>query len=319
MGLEVGGRVQLEVGFEWKNFVIGVDKNDGFYLGTSTVDELTIFVRAKTPGLSVRGKLGPLEMQATDGADLNLNGTLDATETSVLVATLKIDLRDPTNDGRLTMTELTNVGAFSQIVAAHFIRCRMRTRRISSCIWTWESATLVFRKLPPILPCTGVLKAVIQLPPPRPLAIHRRSGSAIFRLTPGKRSRVLRAPILDQINSVLAPVKPFIQVLQTPLPIISQIAGRDFTLLDFAEVFGGKVPPSTKKFIKALKDLDNVVSIVSSISATGMIPLGQLMPDVFPNGKAEFQIAVVAAGWPICAVPISPRSIQPRSPTPLVR
>ncbi len=77
---------------------------------------------------------------------------------------------------------------------------------------------------------------------------------------------------------MLAPVRPVIEVLQTPLPVISQIAGRNFTLLDMAElfvpIFGGEASPETRRFIKAAADLNSLMNFVQNVSASGKIDLG---------------------------------------------
>ncbi len=80
-----------------------------------------------------------------------------------------------------------------------------------------------------------------------------------------------------------------IEVLQTSLPIISQLAGRSFTLLDLAElfvpVFGGYLSPATREFIKAASDLISLTNFVQQVSASGRISLGsyQLSGGVAPG------------------------------------
>ncbi len=102
-------------------------------------------------------------------------------------------------------------------------------------------------------------------------------------IDPGQAIQSFAKPILERVNAVLAPVRPVIEVLQTPLPIISQLAGRPFTLLDMAEsfgpIFGGQLGPTTRQFIKAASDLSNLVNFVQQVSASGNISLGSYRLD----------------------------------------
>ncbi len=97
-------------------------------------------------------------------------------------------------------------------------------------------------------------------------------------IDPGQVIQSFAKPVLDRVNAVLAPVKPVLEVLQKPLPLISQLAGRDYTLLDLAElyvpIYGGEISPETKRFIKAAKDLLSLIDTVNQISASGSISLG---------------------------------------------
>jgi len=80
------------------------------------------------------------------------------------------------------------------------------------------------------------------------------------------------------VNAILAPVQPVLSVLQAPLPILSQLAGKPFTILDIAEqfgpLFGGSIGKDTRRFIKAAADLNALVTTVQQIGSTGMINLG---------------------------------------------
>ncbi len=122
LGLDVDGQVQLELGFDWE-LTFGLDKSKGFYITTGVSDELRIALEATVPGFNATGTLGFLQVNVTDGTDLNGNNTIEANEKTRLVASMNVDIRDPgtgaNNDNLLILSELTNAGA-PTVIAASF-------------------------------------------------------------------------------------------------------------------------------------------------------------------------------------------------------
>ncbi len=57
--------------------------------------------------------------------------------------------------------------------------------------------------------------------------------------------------VASQIGSVLAPIEPLVEVLTTPLPVLSQLAGHNIDLVDLASTLGF-CSPSTADFINAV-------------------------------------------------------------------
>ena len=81
------------------------------------------------------------------------------------------------------------------------------------------------------------------------------------------------SPLLEKIQEVTEPLQPIIDIVTTPLPVLSDL-GLEITLLDIAKATG-KVSPG---FVSALETILDVVSIINSIeiSTDGalLIPLG---------------------------------------------
>ena len=352
IGLDVDGQVQLDVGFDWE-LGFGLDKNKGFYLTTGVSDEIRVALMATIPNFSAKGKLGFLEVDVTDGADLNRNGTIEANEKTRVMASINVDLRDPgvgpNNDNRLTLSELSGA-SIPTVIAASFPGFRnggivsVASSSNGLTITTQgnhglasnnevvitgnESANGIWRI--EVLSSTQ-FRLLNSLPTPSPANIGKWSlygnhadiqlhlvgsvagnqnfpqietdltvgwafggtstsaNASIFgsapevwfrniEIDPGQVIQSFAKPILDRVNAVIAPVKPVIEILQTSLPIISQLAGRDFTLLDLAEmfvpIFGGEISPETRKFIKSASDLIQLVDFVNQVSASGRIQLG---------------------------------------------
>ena len=67
-------------------------------------------------------------------------------------------------------------------------------------------------------------------------------------------------PVLTQINNILAPIRPILEVLTVPLPGISRVAGHDITLLDLIESFANGDPDT-----QYIADLARIVEIVADM------------------------------------------------------
>ena len=72
------------------------------------------------------------------------------------------------------------------------------------------------------------------------------------------------APILEQVQKVTKPIEPIIDILQMRIPGVSELAGKDITLLDLAGIFGGT------RFDPALiKTLIDIVEVINALPTDG--------------------------------------------------
>ncbi|MFY7876758.1 MAG: calcium-binding protein, partial [Pirellula sp.] len=286
LGLDVNGQVQLDVGFDW-DLTFGLDRRGGFYLGTGVSDELKLAFEASTPGLSATAKLGFLTATATDGA--KMNGPNSATEFTRVKGAIHVDLRDPgvgpANDGKLFLTEIVSA-PLPQVVAAYFPatdaqgnptnNAQVRLHLIGSI-----NGNEAFPQIHTDLTVDWSFANA-----------STSAGSGSFGTVPvvafrnvqidvGQVLTSFAKPILERVNATLAPVQPVLAILQTALPILSQLSGRPYTILDLAEqfgpLFGGSVGKETKNFIKAVADLKNLIDTVNAVSSTGLVNLGDFV------------------------------------------
>ncbi len=84
--------------------------------------------------------------------------------------------------------------------------------------------------------------------------------------------------VLGEIDSVTAPLQPIIDILDTPLPVISQLAGRDFTMLDLVALFAddddiGYIQ-AVADVISLAQDLGDLGSLSSLAIPVGSFSLG---------------------------------------------
>ena len=70
--------------------------------------------------------------------------------------------------------------------------------------------------------------------------------------------------VLDQVNSVTAPVEPVIDVLATPIPLLSDLGSEDVTLLD---IFG--LPQETQDAVYSLQGIATLADLAETLTFSG--------------------------------------------------
>jgi Ca2+-binding RTX toxin-like protein len=78
------------------------------------------------------------------------------------------------------------------------------------------------------------------------------------------------APILEEIQRITKPIQPLVDILTSPIPVISDLAGEDITLIDIAGMFG-VVDPS---FIYAIADIITLINSIPTDAGDIIIPFG---------------------------------------------
>ena len=85
------------------------------------------------------------------------------------------------------------------------------------------------------------------------------------------------APILDPIAAALEPFQPIIEVLNTPIPVVSDIAGEPITLIDLATsyfVANGTISPETADFIVQAARIAALIGTLDDVVDAGFIDFG---------------------------------------------
>ncbi len=252
-GLEVDGNVVLGIGFDLR-LVFGFNKTDGFYLGTEggmEDPELVLEFSATIPGLHAGGSIFFLQLDVMDDPDAPSHFT----------GGFYVDLMDPNGDGKLTFAELSSAN-FEDIIhgelsaeadlnldiAASFGGNANFPRLLADFHLGWEWSL-----------SEGSSDPVIEF--------------NNLRLDLGTFISDVLGPILEEVQKITQPLQPIIDIATFRLPIFSELAGKDITLLDIAQGFG-YLDPETRKFIE---DVIAVVELINSIptgSGSIYIPLG---------------------------------------------
>ncbi|MBE3131920.1 MAG: hypothetical protein IMZ55_00460, partial [Acidobacteria bacterium] len=264
LGLDVNGLVQARVGFEM-DLGFGVSRADGVYFDVSPEDDLRVFFEVDVPVLEAQGQLGFLQIDLArlgreDLTDAQLEASgVDLADPATRATTgavnafrggFAIALTDPGGDGRLTLAELASAPAFGSIVSARLladasihldILASFSGSRAFPSIgselhiyWSFGDTT-DYELLPPVIDFTNV------------------------RLNMGEFFSDLLGPILGTIDDIIDPVRPILDVLTAPIPVISDLAG-DVSLADLGRLFGyGDVAD----FIFALDTIADLLEVVS--------------------------------------------------------
>ena len=93
-----------------------------------------------------------------------------------------------------------------------------------------------------------------------------------IQLDSGSMADKLLKPLLDEVGEFIEPFMPVIDTLTAPIPILSDIAGEPFTLLDLAGIFGSVDPA----FIETIADILDVISAIQGFINAPWLQLGSL-------------------------------------------
>lgn len=260
LGLDLQGNVRLDVGFDW-NLRFGLSKADGFYLllPDGRTDDLTLSLKATLPGFLATGELGILRVTARD----------DSTRPSALTGAFVIDLKDPTGDGHLTIDDLTSSGPLTNLIGARFdgeahVHLGLETslqgstdfpRIRADLLVDWQFANAA----------TGG-------------ATLGNRPSVVFdnvQVNAGDFINGVLGPVLRSANAVLDPMRPAIDLITSPIPGLSQLAGRPVTLIDVARAFGSSRIAKVVEFIDEVVTIDQLVRQFQAIATSGWIDLGE--------------------------------------------
>ena len=268
-GLEVDGNVVVSIGFDLK-FGFGFNKEDGFFFNTeSPADdpELVIEFKAEIPGLHAAGELLFLQLDVQDDAD----------DPSHFTGFFRVDLTDPNHDGKLTFAEITSSGTqFEDVIdwvlgaeadinldlIASFGGSAAFPRVLAEFHLDWLADT-----------DTGFGTPQIAFN-----NIYLDLGSFLSDFL---------GPILEKIQSITEPLQPILDLVQARIPVLSDLAGEDITLLTLAEVFG-LLEPSTVQFIE---DVIAIIELINSLEGLGegaiLIPFGSFNLVEDANGERK--------------------------------
>lgn len=289
-GLELNVSGSPSITFDWNMYLgFGVSLTDLFYVNTKpttdglpkTADneyvdsELEAGFKVKlttdedTP-FTATGTLFFLQLQATDAKLNATNGTDGTTNYSLFSGRFFVDLNDPgvggSKDDRLTFPELFKRGGTVKVIepgleAKADINLSLNLSVQGSKViprvladfnldWSWSLAS-------------G--------------ASPVKAGFNNVALDLGSFISDFLKPLCDQINGIIKPFDPILDALQTRIPVLSDLMGRDYTLLDLAVSFG--------KVDRRL--IDAVLQIRSLIADIAAMPSGQNI--IIPMGSiADF-------------------------------
>jgi hypothetical protein len=252
LGFDMNAGVNLTMDWSWL-FKFGVDMRQGFFLDTSTVNDLAVKVDAALVGGAV-AKLGFLQANADTIAG-KLNG---------LKGTFAIDLVDPSADGRLTFTEIASP-AFS--AASVFKTVLTADAGVHLALSVSAGGSAMLPKLLTDFRATWSFDATKKTGSPK-VAFDN------VRLDVGSLASDFIWPIVQKIQQVLEPTKTVLDknsgFLRQRVPVISDLLGRSVNFIEFGLMVEGRPYSDVKPFLDAY----DFVMGFQKPSGNVVVPLG---------------------------------------------
>ncbi|MDC0935626.1 hypothetical protein OAS39_05025, partial [Pirellulales bacterium] len=237
LGIEVDGSVKLETKFSF-DVGFGISKTEGVFLEVDGPDDITFDFVATLPELTATGKLGFLDLRVTD------NGTQFGGRFAMDIVGSRLTLNDfggnifDSTETTFTTGSFNDVGEFQAGDAAIKLELEamvegdsrfpsIRTDFIAS--WMYDAGSVS------AIDSSGFTNVEFA-------NVRFDAGAAISGFV---------GPVLDEVLEIVEPVRPVLEQLQARIPVISDLAGQEVTILDLAAMFG-YLPPETLDFIESL-------------------------------------------------------------------
>ncbi len=266
--MKVGYTFTLQFGF-------GVSKDSGFFIDTSNpIDPsnpnlMSLQFSATIPGFSATGRLGPFDVTATDIVDPKTGIGSNFT------GTLSLGMTGPStpSDGQLSLADLDSGMGFGDVVQASLSASAHVALQLTAGIF---SAGTTSFDLAAAMPRIGTEFHLDWQFDPQTDDFEGLAPSVSFddvELYLGDFLQNILGSVLDEIDTITKPLQPIIDILDTPLPIISQLAGRDFTMLDLVALFADD---DDIGYIQALADVISLAQDLGGLTSLGSlaIPVG---------------------------------------------
>jgi len=276
--------VPVLVSFDWEiDFAFGVSFGESAYIDVSDLDldgtDINLDLELTLPAGTHTGELGYLRVDVTDpGADtgaqlhfdLNVQrGDLPSAQRLAFADLGSLDVEGTLSGGALT-------GA-PQTASLHLVtqpQLGLPTMEADFELdWSIASAT-------PVASLGGD-------------AVNddiSRIALTSMTLDPASVLDAILGDLLDEVNRFISPFMPVIDTLTAPIPILSDVAGEPFTLLDLAGIFGDVDP----RFLETIADILDIIVAIEGFTGADPLPLGDLTlfdadgPDAgFLPGAAE--------------------------------
>jgi Ca2+-binding RTX toxin-like protein len=270
LGFDVN--VPVEVEFEWTlDFGFGVNFGESAFIDVSGTNELDIDLIITLDSGTHQGEFGYLRVDVTDpGNDSGVEVHFDV---------------DTQNDANLDSSRLgfSDLGAIVAVAEVHGES--LGAHAASLHLVTQEVLGL------PTMQTDLVIDWALTSTPLEDL----EAGDAVtpgvelielndIKLDSGSMADALLGPLLDEVGEFIEPFMPVIDTLTAPIPILSDIAGEPFTLLDLAGIFGSVDPA----FIETIADILDVIAAIQGFINAPLLDLGDIKLFDVDGGDAGF-------------------------------
>ena len=279
LGLETEGSINMVIDWEFA-FGFGLSLVEGFFFDISDGSELQININVTLPDVVITGRLGFLQLEATD------NG-------SRLGATFGVNIinRSDAADTRLSFGELGSFGLTAGLAAEAIVDLGLVVALNSDLV---PGAASIF----PTIEADFFLDwsigdrsdlANVILVPFSAIGNAMSTGLQLVEFTnvalnAGEFFSDFLGPIIGQIQDIIEPIQPIIDFVTAPLPVISDL-GPPVTLLDLAATFG----VVDARMISAIRAVITIIDLIDGIPADTavIIPFGDFT--IFDSTNSSLQ------------------------------
>ncbi|NOQ51065.1 MAG: hypothetical protein GQ578_02440, partial [Desulfuromonadaceae bacterium] len=240
LGLATEGDINLNLGWELA-FGFGISFEEAFYLDVSDDSELEVALEVTLPDFGLSGQLAFLQLDASG------NKNLQGEDLTHFIAQFGVDVynKNDENDERLAFSELGSLGLDAGVAGEAIVDLHLELKLNSELI---PGVDGVFPKIVAEFFLDWSIDADdaadgLQLVSFSDLSTNLiKDGLEIVEfqdasLDLGSFVSDFVEPVLSVVREVTDPLQPIIDILTTPLPVISDI-GPDMTILDLAEMTG---------------------------------------------------------------------------------
>ncbi|HEX4999611.1 MAG TPA: calcium-binding protein, partial [Terriglobia bacterium] len=246
---------QVTVQFDWSiDIRFGVNYGEGAYMDLSGGNEVDLELTIRTPNnMSTTGTIGFLVLNVKD-PDSNSGAKVS----------FDVDVQNGGGaDPLLGFADIGSLNPVATITGEHLLGSpQSATYQIQTKLTPQTiglpglAADFVFDWL---LPATSVasLNGDAVTSGIQKIALNNMTLDPLSGL-----KQLLGEPF-EKVAEFAEPFMPVIDLLSAPIPILSDIAGEPFTLLDLAAIFGDSVPDTG--FIEAIADILDVITTVGDI------------------------------------------------------
>jgi Ca2+-binding RTX toxin-like protein len=263
--LKVDGDVKTQLGYDLPlNFVL--NKNTGeFYVDSSALDELKIALKVTIPNTTLTGSLAFLKLDVKDST----------TTPTLFEGSFLVDIKDLNSDGKLTFAELN-----SATLTSLFTPQLNAQAKINLDLTTSFGGDAKFPSLKTSFMLDWQFAGAQGITGGSPPSVSFND----VKLNLGDFFDDFVAPIVDVVRDVLKPIRPILDVLETRMPVFSDLPDAlknkfdtidqdgKITLLEVAKFFNPD--NSGIKFITTVKSIDQLVNKIPDGVGDRYISLG---------------------------------------------
>lgn len=243
------GQIHVGVNFT-ADVTLGFSTTIGVFLDTSAAQDATLQANVTAPNLNLTGRLGILRFTATQAAGAPTGASVR----------FNVGLTDgPGGDNRVPISQLGSLTASATITGDVTANLHLVTDLGTAKLPSISTDLLVNWS------ANASLNSGLSQWGSKPTVSF---GDVSVDL--GSFFDKVVKPVFQQINDVLAPVQPVLDLLSTEVPGVSELLGRPVTLADFIGMF----TQTDFSIVDAVADYADLAAQVASIAATGSFDLG---------------------------------------------